>query len=211
MSAYEAAKKRDPWEVVENMMAEAEAERVEALSDEELEGELRAVGIDPATIPTVEELLERGKARAAERAKGQGNAALREPLPQNVRALRSATGRARLRQRLWIGAIAAAFLVAFGSIGFIERDAIVAIFTKPPVTPREIKPDDVEEQRRTAARKERDQAEKACAGELWGRCQNELDDAAGLDPAGESEARVQRMRKAIVDHTATHDDKMPRP
>jgi DNA-directed RNA polymerase specialized sigma24 family protein len=64
-----------------------------------------------------------------------------------------------------------------------------ATLVRPPQTPPEI------------AKALRDAAEKSCAEELWGSCNDELDEAKKLDPAGESEERVQRLRGMIRDGT----------
>ncbi len=69
-------KKIDPvlvWMAGEALLAEEDAEQmaksVEALTIAEIEAEMRAGGYDPASVPTTEEFLARGLARAAERVK----------------------------------------------------------------------------------------------------------------------------------------------
>ncbi len=56
------------WLFIEDRLAEDEAKRVEALSDEELDAEMRAAGWDPEKIITFEEVLARAHAKL-ERAK----------------------------------------------------------------------------------------------------------------------------------------------
>ena len=127
MSVHDAAKraKREPWEVLEDLLAEAEMERLEALTPEELDAEMRAKGFDPDDIPTVEEVL----ARAVERQAARETAAT-GAIPDNVRPLHaSAPVGAPPRRMLWLAA--AAFLLVAGSVAFVERAAIVAIFAKP--------------------------------------------------------------------------------
>jgi hypothetical protein len=61
-------KKPDParaWLFVQKLLDEEEIERIGKLSEEELDRELRALGIEPSRLPSAEELL----AKAAERAK----------------------------------------------------------------------------------------------------------------------------------------------
>jgi hypothetical protein len=55
---------------IEKMIDEDERERIAAMTDEELDAELRAAGIDPAGIktPSFEEIRARMDRRAAERA-----------------------------------------------------------------------------------------------------------------------------------------------
>ncbi len=88
----------------------------------------------------------------------------------------------------------------------IKRDEVVAWFKgdtriEPDhwVVPREPTPQE-------RADKLRDEAEKACAQELWGRCVDRLDEAKHLDPAGETGARVQALRATIVEHTTLKED-----
>jgi hypothetical protein len=209
------ASKRERWEVVEDLLAEAEAERIEGLSDEALSAELRAAGFDPDAVPSVEALIARGQARAAARAKerngvdGHGN----------VRVLRAPAKRANgpvpARRVLWLAA--AAVLLALGSVGVVERRAIVAIFTRSPAPPFEIQPLDrqdeervIAERLREEARKLREEAQKACAGALWGRCEDRLDQAKVIDPVGDGEPDVQMLRSDIREHaTMRLDDKGP--
>ena len=53
----------EPWEVIDDLLTEAEAERVNGLTDAEVEAEMRAEGIDPANVPSTEEMLARGRKR----------------------------------------------------------------------------------------------------------------------------------------------------
>ncbi len=64
-----------------------------------------------------------------------------------------------------------------------------ATVVRPPQTPLDI------------AKSLRDEAEKACAQQLWGTCTDRLDEAKKIDAAGESEERVQRMRGMIREGT----------
>ncbi len=200
-----AIQPRHPWEVVEDLMAEAEVQRIEALTDEELRAELRAVGIDPEKVPSPEAFVERGKAIARSR-KSQSPAAR---APEMVRTMPSA-GNTRhgsesaglRRQALWLAA--AVFLLVVGGIALAERSTFATWFAKPPV-PHDIAPLDDEEQRRLtatqahdAAEKARDHAERACGAELWEMCRDKLDEAKALDAAGESEPRVQKMRATMA-------------
>ena len=56
------------WLFIEDRLAEDEAKRVEALSDEQLDAEMRAAGWDREKIITFEEVLARAQAKL-ERAK----------------------------------------------------------------------------------------------------------------------------------------------
>jgi hypothetical protein len=61
------AEKARQWRLVEDLMAEGEAERIEGLSDEDLRAEVLAAGMDPDKLLSVDELLRRGEQRAASR------------------------------------------------------------------------------------------------------------------------------------------------
>jgi hypothetical protein len=62
--------KADPargWMYLMNLLAEDERERLEKMSDEEFEREMRAKGRDPARVPSVEQLLAKAATRAGRR------------------------------------------------------------------------------------------------------------------------------------------------
>lgn len=52
---------------VEKLLREEDLERLDKTSDEEVEHQLRAAGIDPEDVPTADELLARAAARARKR------------------------------------------------------------------------------------------------------------------------------------------------
>jgi hypothetical protein len=197
--------KPDPargWMSVEELLAEDEAKRVEKLSDAELHAEMRREGMDPARVPSGEELLARVAARAAARAARQGagsvHVAPAAPVVPNApvvpidRAKPSKPSGAP-RRLVWL--LAAAFVVAVLIVGALKGPAIVAYFRGPPIGP------DVEGPYRPSPRelaeKLRDDAMGHCAQASWATCKAKLDEAAALDPAGESEARVVGARWEI--------------
>lgn len=51
---------------------------------------------------------------------------------------------------------------------------------------------------RAIAEDDRDMAEASCALKDWAACKDRLDEAAKLDPKGESEPRVQKARAEIA-------------
>jgi hypothetical protein len=65
------------WAYVEALLLEDEVARLEGLDEKELDGELRAVGIDPARVPSTDALL----AKVEERAKRAGYAPPRRVEP----------------------------------------------------------------------------------------------------------------------------------
>jgi hypothetical protein len=164
------------------MAASDEAERVESLDTEELEREVAATGRDPRG--------ERAKGLALA-ARLRGDVALAAvPAPSPVLPARRST----TRTLVWLVAAA----VGVGAVVFfVERQREIAHHERElrligpdpwvPPTPQE------------RAEKLRDEAARACDGQLWGRCRDRLDQALQLDPSGETGERVQAMRKRIVD------------
>jgi hypothetical protein len=60
-------KKPDParaWLFVQKLLDEEEIERIGKLSEEELDRELRALGIEPSRLPSAEELLAKAGCRS---------------------------------------------------------------------------------------------------------------------------------------------------
>jgi hypothetical protein len=152
------------------LLTEEESERVETMTDAELRAEMRRLGLDPDRPPPIAELLGRPAASHA------AAAALDVPRP-------------RARARWVVGlAAAAAMGVALGAVLGIPRAIWRVATTDAGAHPSEVQ---------VRAEALRDQAEHACAELLWVTCRQRLDDAQKLDPQGESEARVARMRATL--------------
>jgi hypothetical protein len=194
--------KPDPargWLHIEKLLALDETERLEKLSDADFEDEMRAKGRDPARVPSAADLL----ARATERARKREAS---DKPPARVVPLRSP----RVRPVWWIAAALALLILA---VLATQGAAIIARFKGDS-----IRPDDDWRPRRPppheVAEKTRDEALGACERALWGLCEQKLDDARAIDPAGESEERVQKARRDIqnsVNREAGPPDKPPRP
>lgn len=194
--------KPDParaWKFVQKLLDDEEVERIEKLSDEELDTELRAHGRDPARLPSAEELLAKVEARAS--AKAEARAGVTAEARAGVTAQKAPvvplTPRKRMPWAVWIaaailGALVLAFVATNGA-------AIVALFRGTD----EIRRDDLGPPQREGVQQRaltlRDEAERACREKLWGACEDKLDEAMKLDAAGESEARVWNMRSAIAE------------
>jgi len=159
------------WQAVEGLAAdEAELRRIDALSDEELDRELREAGTTP------EEAAKVGKGLLAS---GAG----KEQPPYSTAA------RARRRWTVWL--VAATLGAIAITLAAMNGAAIVAWFHPGD----DIRPDDrgltwPNEVARARAEKLRDEADKECQMKLWGACEARLDEAMKLDPGGESEERV---------------------
>jgi hypothetical protein len=186
--------KRSPSETLRAIEESAyadEAERILALSDEDLDRELADEGFDPKAV----------RARGAELAAKLGIA-----VPDAARAVEPASApvapvalappvdiaRARrLRRGIWLAAAAMAAVAVLVAI-----PAVVTMIAKGG----EIRPDRWEASAETnemrAAVLRRD-AVRACEEQRWVRCARELDEAKALDPAGEESADVKKARRAI--------------
>jgi hypothetical protein len=193
--------KPDPargWLYVEKLLALDETERLEKLSDADFEEEMRAKGIDPARVPSAADLL----ARATERAKKR-EVSGRPPAP--VVALRSR----RVRPVWWIAATLALLILA---VLATQSAAIIALFKGDSIRPDDWRPP--RPPPHEVAEKMRDEAMGACGRRLWGLCEQKLDDARAIDPAGESEERVEKARRDILNSVygeAGPPDKPPKP
>lgn len=178
-----AGEKMDParaWMHVDEMLDDEEIARIDGLSEAELDEELRQRGIDPDRVPTAEHLLARAEERAAAR---------------RVVPLRRRTDRRRVaRVAGWL-ALAAVFVLVLG-LAAAKRDEIAAWWRGD----RAIRPDDgytvPPERRAMWLRKD---AEWDCAHERWSACAAKLDEARQLDPAGDTAAGVQALRKQVTD------------
>jgi hypothetical protein len=189
-------RKLDParaWMFAEKLLAEDDAgegaEDAETLSVAQIEEEMRTGGYDPTRIPTTEQFLARGRARAAERAKAMEKEALAPVVP-----LRKPTH----WPLLLVAAVFALFIIVLAAT---KGDAIATFFRHEhhePIGPdNESWPPIPQPTPREQAEALRDLAVNACEGEFWALCRSELDDAMKLDPAGESAERVQTARSAI--------------
>jgi hypothetical protein len=70
-----SAKKFDPargWLFVQGLILAEEAKRLDSLTEEELEAELRAKGVEVGRVPTAEELLAKARLRAEQEQNKKG-------------------------------------------------------------------------------------------------------------------------------------------
>ena len=193
-----AADKPDPirgGQYLLDLLAEDEAERLDGLSAAELQAEAKREGLSRGPGP--EEIIARVKAVAARAPQpeigraAQAVDAVEEPAPESrVIPIR------RFSRLGWILAAAAVVLVV---IAAVKRPQIIAAFHEP--TPREV------------AESLRDDAVGNCEQGAWAACRDMLDHAAGLDPEGETEERVQKARADIAKATtpAPPRDHTPQP
>jgi hypothetical protein len=181
--SQEKKRKRTPEEVleaIEEADAADEAERILALSDEEIDRELVEAGFDPEELRAqgreLGEKLERQMdARKAEGAKA--GAMVDGAHGAQVVELSEAPPRRAKRAR-WVVLLAAA--LAAIAVGLVPAVSMVG----------QGRPSSAE---RAAALRQR--ATRECAEKKWQECLGDLDAAKRLDPAGEDDSiRRERVR-----------------
>lgn len=169
-------------------LADKEDERIAKLSDEDFAKEMASLP-PPSRVPDFDELLSGVKKKAAER-----------QAPAKVAPLGDRAG----RRAPWVAWLVAAAVAAVALTLFVERRELAAwLHPAPPIGPA---PDQIKEP--TPAEKAealRVDADKACAGDLWGLCARKLDEAAKLNPAGDTTPRVASLRAALAAHGPTNN------
>jgi hypothetical protein len=180
--------KRTPaeaWRALQAWAGDDEIERVAALSDAELDSELRKLGADPVAVRA-----------EGEPWREQAVLAARQPRPKAPVVPRKPAR--RTRWAVWLAAATlGAVVVAFAAM---NGPAIVTQFkAADDIRPDEggLAPPSLVARRR--AEELRNEAAEACERKLWGTCESRLDEANKLDPAGETQERVQQMRKRVDD------------
>jgi len=124
-------------------------------------------------VPSVDELLAKAPPDARRLAKASAPAAA-PVVPLETRR--------RARWSVWVGAATVAVAAAVG----------IVVARRPEPVAAALPPEQI-----VRARALRDDAERACWDKQWAACEDELDRAKVLDPEGEGEARVVRMRADI--------------
>jgi hypothetical protein len=173
-------KKRTPeetWDALEKMALDDEVERVLALSDEQLDAELKDSGLDPQRV------RERGQALGEKlRSEHASSARPSRPPPREDAGESPPRVRVLVTKRVrWLAALAAA-LSATG-IAVMSGPVLVG----HPQTPSQA---DV-----AKARELRTRSMPECVAGHWQACLDGLNAALALDPNGES-AEVRHSREA---------------
>jgi hypothetical protein len=202
------------WDAVMKMVDEDEAKRLQGMSEEEIDREARAEGLDPAADRARGEALAARLRRTSDKvpvsreaAVGTGRAG---PAPGvSGRAVPSTRPKPARRVPYAVWAIAAVVGV-LALVLLFERDEVMAWFNGEPARIEPDRPRPPEEpsaqERAKALRRE---AEITCQLELWVRCGQKLDEATKLDPAGESEPRVQALRAVVKEQTSRPKNDKP--
>jgi hypothetical protein len=193
--------------VIEESADADEAERILGLSDEELDRELADEGFDPKAVRARGAELAaqlgigvpdeaRGRASVGWRAGAPAEAP--ETAPVVVQASEPAPpvdiARARRRRRVvWLGAAA----IAAGAVIVAVPAVVITIASRDPMRPDKWEAS-VETNEMRAAVIRRD-AVAACEEQKWDACEQGLDTAKALDPAGEERVEVKKARRAVED------------
>jgi hypothetical protein len=169
---------------------------LDVASDEEVERQMDAAGIQVKSVPTAEELMALAEKHATRDA----------PRPAPKAAPVASPPVRRPRPGAMVAAVA---LGALGVAALANRAAIVAYVKGEPIGPDRpwASPTGTPEQRAWAIRAE---AFAACDGQRWTVCIGKLDEAAVLDPAGESDPRVVSARKTVSDATRVEEPLKPK-
>jgi hypothetical protein len=172
--------KPDPargWRFVEKLLAEEGLERLDKASDEEVERQMRAQGVQTSRVPSAEELLEKAAARAKRRQAKGTYATIDADRAAKVVATPVPPKRVR-----WVPILAAAAMGAVGVAVAVNRPGEDAAGGASA---------------RARAAKLRDEGIAACAAAEWTACEERLDGARALDEEGEKDPRVIAARKAM--------------
>ncbi len=193
---------RDPKDLLRFLAEQADEDRQEEareiarMSDEALDAELRAAGIEP------EDVAKEARAIVAEReaktAAPKAAPAASAPSPANVVPLKAPARQARTSRAVvvaWLAGSAAAAAtvstVVWQQVAARNEPAPTHAPTAPPVRPAPA-PDPVQ-----LARQARDAAFAACERGEWKACEANLDLALRLDPAGDDSPAVGAARERI--------------
>jgi hypothetical protein len=180
------------WRRVEEHAEEEEDERLANRSVDEHRAVLKEKGIAPADDWSPGDIMAKVAARAEKEAAppSPATSAASPPGPPGPAPATPKIAPVVPLRRPWkfLALYAAACAVLFLIVKTAEPPELVG--SAP--TDREI------------AEGDRDVAEASCALKDWAGCKEDLDEAAKLDPAGESEPRVQKARAAIAAGMAVH-------
>ncbi len=194
--------KRSPaevWRALEKASTDAEVGRIDAMTDDELDAELRAAGIDPAdaakigvdVLATVPASSDGGVASGVPARTGGSEAKpTRDEAPRGRRSV------------YWIAGLAAAAVVI--GVMVTRPSSGPWVGTGHPETEAALK----------KAADLRERAFGACDQGYWAACEDALNAARTLDPAGEAAPRVVAARRSIAAVAADgsgRPEKAPRP
>lgn len=188
------------WKTIARVADEANAEAklmadLEAMGDADIDAELAADGIGPEDVEALAQVARDAPGAApAVPSAAASSASERIVISGSVEHARRPPRPSRRGFAIVMAAAACATLLVW------QRAAIVAYFAPPlePIGPDTAGPVPTPPSLAEEAAKVRTKAFAACDAERWVQCQDELDRASGLDPAGDTEPKVKQARAAIA-------------
>lgn len=193
----------EQWRAIALTSMGAEARELEEMTDEEVDRELRASGIDPDRLAREGNALAERLLRELTAAPANAPARDRDHDPDPVQAQPAvlpfpSRPRPRWPLLLLAAALALAAITTGAAIALRDRHPPTRLLPGPTSTRREPPPEEV-------ARRLRDDAEEACGRSEWQACLDGLDRARGLDPAGDTTVKAQILRATAVRELAAPD------
>lgn len=192
---------RDPWDLVEDLLAEQEAERLEKLSPEQLLEEMKKAGVEPGRVDSlVDRALGAAERQAPPAPAAEAPAKPAEPPREAAKVVSLQKARERRgRTTMWALFAAAAGVAA---VVYTNRETVVAWFepspTPTPTVPMPMSaPTGPAPEQLALAKTLRQQAFDQCSRQYYSECEELLDKARALDPAGEKDDLVHWMRASI--------------
>jgi hypothetical protein len=170
-------------DAIEDADAADEAGRILALSDDDLDRELQEAGLDPDAVRARGRTIGERAMRAVGERSADGDAWVTAAPPARRRSVAP-------RWSVLLAAALAAVVVG-GATPIVAR-----LLSNRDDGPTQNRPD--ASPTATAApspRHIRERALEACDQQRWGECLNGLDEARALDPAGDTEPRIQAARR----------------
>jgi hypothetical protein len=178
-------------------------DETDAMSDAEIEAELRAAGVDlDAFHAKMDGLYQQYVAGAASAPEGEGVAWTKGDAPESAPDRPRKIGRG--------GHVAAYGLMAAAATAGLAT----YLATRPPEETPDVKPKDAEAPKAPKpapapsatpvadVKKMRDDALNACARGAYAECLAGLDEANAVDPAGDADPKLQAARKKATDALA---------
>jgi hypothetical protein len=191
---------------VDDLIAEAQIDRIASMTGPELDDALRSQGLDPDAAWDLEKMLPE-EPITSERPAGAEAPAKTESPPGTAPPPRTAPVavlRPRSRWNLWLVAASFSALGVCAVVAALQSTPGVAGNGEGPQSP-------VTASALAKAEALRDEAGRACQHELWSLCARALDQAKALDPEGEKQERVEQWRALIAGHESPLLDSKPGP
>jgi hypothetical protein len=193
----DSAANDDAEDAAEKAKLEAEARRVAALSDEEVDRELQKRGFDPEAV--------KAKGRALAEARDE------EPARKDAKHVAVAVPQAEAHEEpprsVPIRRVVPIWLIAAAFVGLcIGAMALLGVFDAPKPEPHPSPgppplptstPEVPEESRAALAMRLRDEAKTACESKDWTTCQAKLTTAVQADPALLDDPVVKKLQEQL--------------